>query len=121
MISMQSGPLSIFRRRSVRAHPRRPCRRLGQMILQPRDVEISGMVINISPAGCLFRPALHYLVQRNGDTVIITVADRRFAGHVVSTQKFGYGVKFEEEHKIDELIAWELVDAQDPAELQGAA
>lgn len=93
-----------------RQHVRRPCRRIGTMVLRPRGVEISGMVVDISPAGCLFRPALHYLVHRNGDSITVEVGGRQFAGHVVSTQNFGYGVKFDEEHEIDDLVAWELVE-----------
>ncbi|NDC57545.1 MAG: hypothetical protein EBZ50_01680 [Alphaproteobacteria bacterium] len=95
---------SLFEARRERHHQRQACRLPGLMILTPRDVEIQGLILDISPAGCRFRPELAFLVQRGGETVAIEIGARRFSGQIVATTPFGYGVRFDEEHDVSDLV-----------------
>jgi hypothetical protein len=78
-----------------RSNDRHACRVPGRLILTPRNVVISGLVLDISPFGCRFRPELVYLVQRGGEAVVLEAAGATFAGQIVSTTPLGYGVRFD--------------------------
>ena len=102
--SRKTSVWSLFEARRERHHERKACRVPAVMILTPRDVEIQGLILDISPAGCRFRPELAFLVQRGGETVAIEIGARRFPGQIVATTPFGYGVRFDEEQDLSDFM-----------------
>jgi len=95
---------NLIQPRKDRAHDRRACRLGATMTLLARDIDLNGIVLDISPRGCLFRPELLYLVQRSGESVYVEIAGRRIAGSVAATSSSGYGIRFDEEQSIDALL-----------------
>lgn len=88
--------LNPFRRKVVAEHRRYDVRLEGALVLLPRDIEVEGMILNVSEGGCLFRPFQTFLMNRTGDMVMVSCAGQKFEGRVMNTIERGYGVAFKD-------------------------
>lgn len=68
----------------------------GQLVLMPREIEVEGMILNVSEGGCLFRPFQSHLINRTGDMIMVGVNGRRLPGRIMNTIPVGYGIAFPE-------------------------
>jgi PilZ domain len=93
---MGMAALNPFRRNKVAEHKRYDVRMKGGLVLLPRDIEVAGMILNVSEGGCLFRPFQSYLMNRTGDMVLLACEGHRFEGRVMNTIERGYGVAFKD-------------------------
>ncbi|MBU6405781.1 MAG: PilZ domain-containing protein [Alphaproteobacteria bacterium] len=85
-----------FRPKRVAEHRRYDVRLTAGLVLLPRDIEVEGMILNVSEGGCLFRPFQHYLMNRSGDMVQVAFAGNRVEGRVMNTIERGYGIAFKD-------------------------
>ncbi len=85
-----------LRRKVVAEHKRYDVRLKGGLVLLPRDIEVAGLILNVSEGGCLFRPFQNYLLNRDGDMVLLAIDGQRFEGRVMNTIERGYGVAFKD-------------------------
>lgn len=103
-------------------HRRRDVRIDAGLVLLPREIVVTGVILNVSEGGCLFRPFLGHLINRTGDPVMVEVAGLRILGRVMNTIERGYGVAFDE--LIDPAMFDGIVEkdksAQHEAETQAA-
>lgn len=105
MITKRKSQLwNVFKPRRERVSERYPCRVPGVMMIALRDVEIPGVMLDVGAFGCRFRPALSYLVVRNGENIVLEIAGRSLTGQIVQTSPLGYGVRFDDEHDISDFI-----------------
>jgi hypothetical protein len=84
-----------------RAHARHECFMPAGLHIIDSRVTIDGMIFEVSKGGLLFRPALRYILDRNGADVRIDLPGMPIMGIIMSTRENGYGIKlhdmFEEE------------------------
>lgn len=80
-----------------RTHQRATCQIPSTVTITTSHITIPGQLLDISRAGCLFRPRLHYLLQRNGVRVIVNVGGLELPGVIVNTIPRGYGILLEKE------------------------
>jgi hypothetical protein len=85
-----------FRPKRVAEHKRYDVRLIGGLVLLPRDIEVEGMILNVSEGGCLFRPFQNFLMNRTGDMVQVAFEGHRVEGRVMNTIERGYGVAFKD-------------------------
>jgi hypothetical protein len=90
------APAMFGAKKGKPVHQRRDVRLEASLILLPREISVSGMILNVSEGGCLFRPFLSHLISRTGDKVLVEIGGARILGRVMNTNERGYGVAFEE-------------------------
>ncbi len=86
-----------FRRPSIRdrAHQRIFCELPAQLILSERSVSLSGLLIEVSRGGALFREASRYILDRKKASVVLVIGNLELPGTIVNVRSVGYGIRFE--------------------------
>lgn len=87
-----------------RHYQRYDCRLEARVTDKVSRVEMTGLILDLSNNGCLFRPKLHYLLYRAGDAVWLNIGSTVLEGVIVNTTPRGYGVSFVT-HLDDDVIA----------------
>jgi hypothetical protein len=76
-----------FRRVSIEAP--------AELYFTERKYSITGMVIEISQGGALFREATRYIMDRRRALVVLRLAGQEFPGVIVNVRSTGYGILFD--------------------------
>jgi len=84
-----------------RRHERNRCFIPGSMQVEDIEASFDGAILELSAGGCSFRPASMFLLNREGETVIIHTPAMPVRGIIRSTRPSSYGVQFMEEISID--------------------
>lgn len=87
--------MGLFVKAKTAEHTRHHVELPAALILLPREVELAGVIHNVSEGGCLFRPYQSYLLDRAGEHVQLAVRGHRLPGRIMNTNPRGYGVAFE--------------------------
>lgn len=87
--------MGLFVKAKTAEHTRHDVELPASIILLPREVELEGLIQNVSEGGCLFRPYQSFLLDRTGELVQLAVRGHRLPGRIMSTNPRGYGVAFE--------------------------
>lgn len=93
--------LSFFKRKDKasiknRQFQRYECSVVGTMRITHKNYDLDGMVLEVSEGGVNFRTATTYILNRNGEEVIVNFAGLELAGVIVATRPAGYGVQLNE-------------------------
>lgn len=110
-MASQAGKRSVTRqgKRSLRLWPfnrkqtvsrrfeRYPCCVVAVMHLTDRGYDIDGVVLEVSEGGVLFRTASQFVMDRQGERVIVFFDTVETAGTVVNVRAHGYGIKLDEQ------------------------
>lgn len=98
------GKSEPFRRR----FERRECAVLGAMEVVETGSDYAGVLLEVSPGGCSFRPASYFLLDRTGETVMIRCEYFQAEGRIRATRPESYGVQFTTEvdaEAVERLLA----------------
>jgi hypothetical protein len=98
-----------FRRgpkRINRSFVRYACELDSELTLLDRIMKFEGRIIDISRGGAMFRPRLSYIMRRTDVPVCVTWGSEELFGHIVTTSRLGFSIRFEE--PIDEDLFDEL-------------
>ena len=101
--------LRLFRRgpkRINRSFVRYACELDSELTLLDRIMKFEGRIIDISRGGAMFRPKLAYIMRRSDVPICVTWGSEELFGHIVTTSRMGFSIRFEEE--IDEDLFDEL-------------
>lgn len=93
---------------AMRRHKRYACCVIATLKIIERDIELEGLVMELSLGGALFRQASTYILFREGEDVILYIGGRSAPGVLVATRPTGYGIKLSEELPeafIEEIVA----------------
>lgn len=93
---------------AMRRHKRHACCVIATLKIIERDIELEGLVMELSLGGALFRQASTYILFREGEDVILSLGGRSAPGVLVATRPTGYGVKLSEELPedfVEEIVA----------------
>ncbi len=66
---------------------------VGVMTLMNSSQQIDGVIDEVSAGGLRFHPASHFIMERNGETVSMTLGDMQVSGKIRATRADGYGVQ----------------------------
>lgn len=86
-----------------RRHERNNCFVPGSMTVEDIDASFDGAILELSAGGCSFRPASMFLLNREGEHVIIHTPVMPVRGIIRSTRPSSYGVQFLEELPLDAI------------------
>ncbi len=89
--------LPFFKKQDVivRRHVRHDCCVIAHLRVIEREFEMDGVVLEISQGGVLFRPASTYIMDRQGERVLVRFEGRELIGTIMSSRPIGYGVKLD--------------------------
>ena len=97
----------ISRDQEKNAHKRRferhPVFAVATMIILDSSQHIEGVITEISQGGIKFRPASHFLLERNSERVSVIVDDINTTGTIRASRADGYGVQLIDELAEDDL------------------
>jgi hypothetical protein len=93
----------------MREHERHPCCALASMTIVEREVDLDGLVLEVSQGGLLFREASSFIFDRYGSAVKIRVAGLEVSGTIVNVRANGYGIRLTRQLTMEEL---DLIQAQ---------
>jgi hypothetical protein len=97
---------SVRRRRSAPEAVARPCCIVTRLAIPERDLRLEGAILELGPEGVLFREAALYLFDRSGERALLSLEGAEIPGRIVSTDRRGFRVAFDE--AIDESRARDL-------------
>lgn len=93
----QHGFLARFLRRKAgfsRHHERFDCALLGVMEVTGSGASFEGAVLELSAGGCSFRPASMFLLDRQGETVMVRTDYFTREGKIRAVRASSYGIQF---------------------------
>jgi hypothetical protein len=97
MFETVANRLNLLRkRRGPDASELSPCCIVTRLSLPGRDVDLDGVVLNIGPEWALFREAAIHLFDRSGEAVLLALDGDSVPGRIMSTDKRGFWIAFEE-------------------------
>ena len=67
----------------------------AELVFTERRFSISGMVIELSQGGALFREATRYILDRKRALVVLRIGPHEFPGVIVNVRPVGYGILFD--------------------------
>ncbi len=68
----------------------------AELISTLRMVKIPGILKDVSKGGGMFRPALRYLVERDGEDAMLAIGGLKIAVKIVRTSPIGYSLQFDD-------------------------
>jgi hypothetical protein len=77
----------------MRAHERHSCCAVACLQIIERDIELEGLVLEVSLGGLMFREASRYIYDRRGAAIRVRVGGLDLAGMIVNVRAQGYGIK----------------------------
>lgn len=89
---------AVMNRPSVRnrRHQRVPIETAAELYFPDRRYGVSGMLIEMSRGGALFREASRYIMDRNRASVVLRFGGHELTGVIVNVRPVGYGILFDE-------------------------
>jgi hypothetical protein len=73
------------------------------MTVEEIDASFDGAILELSAGGCSFRPASMFLLNREGEYVVIHTPAMAVRGIIRSARPSSYGVQFMEEVSLDDI------------------
>lgn len=95
MPALQAAWGKIRKPKFTRRHQRYSIDGEAELISTLRMVKIPGLLKDVSQGGGLFRPALRYLVERDGEDAVLCIGGLRIAVKIVRTSPIGYSLQFD--------------------------
>lgn len=92
----------------VRRHRRHACCIVANLHLSGREVDLEGVVLELSAGGALFREAATHILDRAGEEVVVRFEGFTSRGIIMNTSTAGYGIKLANE--IDDATLDRLVE-----------
>jgi hypothetical protein len=104
---------SLMNRPSIRNRQfqRVACEQVAELTFPDKRITLSGMVIEASRGGALFREGSRYILDRRREDVILKAAGLEFPGTIVNVRNVGYGIRFNQE--IDEDTIARLAESRE--------
>ena len=87
----------LWPRKVTRRYKRYTCERDGVLIAGTRLARIPGRVMDLSQGGALFRPPLHFLLDRDNEDARLEIEGITIFCKIVRTIPLGYSLQFNEE------------------------
>ena len=76
----------------------------AELYFTERKFSITGMVMEISQGGALFREATRYIMDRRRSLVVLRLAGQEFPGVIVNVRATGYGILFDAPVSEDTIV-----------------
>lgn len=87
----------LWPKKFTRRYRRYSCNRDGVLIAGNRLARIPGRLLDLSQGGALFRPPLHYLLDRDNEEARLEIDGVTIFCQIVRTIPLGYSLQFNEE------------------------
>ena len=94
---------------------RAPCQLLAVMNIPAANIEIEGLLMEVSRGGLLFRPASRYILERIRERVTVKFESFALDGVIMRTMPKGYGIALADvlsDEAIESIVALGKTEAR---------